>query len=640
MSGFCGELSLAGDRVAPEDLAAMDSAMSYWGPGAASRWQEGPIALGARLLRVTSGDAFGVQPLIEPDLVLVGRVRLDGREEIGRALCLDGADLGALPDSQLLARAWRRWGEACALHLHGDWVCAIWDRKRRSLWLGRDAAGNTGLYYWGDALRLVFSTSLKALLAHPAVPHQPSAYQIARQLAVVMDPAEETATSYAGVRRLPGGHALRCGPSGVEPYEWWRPEALGELDWAREQDYHDAFRELYGAAVADRLRKASGPVALMLSAGLDSGSVAALAAAQLAAQGERLLAYTAVPRFNLDGAPANRLGDERALAQAAADHVGNTEFIPVASEQAGVVASIERMLAVRDQPGHAAANDYWVLDILRAARDRGVRILLTGQGGNATVSWAGAGNLWPTLRGGDWFALISAFRESEVGVWLTLKRQILKPVLGPVRDAFTRLRHPGRTPWAGYSAVNPHFAADIDLYGRMRAAGHDPFLGGVHHARHPLIARFRLGRLASAHLGATWMEIGAAHQLDVRDPTRDRRLIEFCWRVPDRVFWARGVQRGLIRKGMPGCLPDAVLHSRRKGLQAADIGYRVLAERGAVTAALDRIDAHPLARAWLDVPRMRSVLDALDGGVTPESTRCASTILLRGLGVGLFLTRF
>jgi asparagine synthase (glutamine-hydrolysing) len=637
LSGFYGVLSLRGDRVMPEDLDAMDSAMSYWGPDTAGRWQEGPIALGARLLRVTREDAFDVQPLAEHDIVLVGRIRLDDRGELGRALGIDAADLDALPDSQLVARAWRRWGEACTVHLHGDWVCAIWDPQGRSLWLGRDAAGNTGLYYWSDTERLVFSTSLKALLAHPAVPHRPYGYQIARQLAVVMDPAEETATAYAGVRRIPGGHALRCGHSRMEPYEWWHPDALGELDWAHEDDYHAAFRELYGAAIADRLNTASGSVALMLSAGLDSGSVAALAADQLAARGERLLAYTAVPRFQRNGAPANRLGDERALAQAIADHVGNIEFIPVASEQAGIVASIERMLTVRDQPGHAAVNDYWVLDILRAARDRGARILLTGQGGNATTSWEGSGNLWPALRSGNWFALLSAFRESEAGSWMTLKRQILKPALTPVRGALSRLRNPGRTPWAENSAINPQFAAEIDLYGRMRAAGHDPFFVGINQ---PRIARFRLGRLASASLGATWMELGAAHQLDVRDPTRDRRLIEFCWRVPDRVFWARGLQRGLMRRGMAGRLPDAVLRSRQKGLQAADIGYRVLADRGAVTAALDRIDDHPVARAWLDVPRMRSVLDALDRGVTPESTQSTGAILLRGMSVGLFLTRF
>jgi hypothetical protein len=98
--------------------------------------------------------------------------------------------------------------------------------------------------------------------------------------------------------------------------------------------------------------------------------------------------------------------------------------------------------------------------------------------------------------------------------------------------------------------------------------------------------------------------------------------------------------RGLIMKGMRGSLPDAVMHSRVKGLQAADLGHRVLAEREAVADAIERIDAHPLARAWLDVARMRSVLDSLQQGVTPESTTQASAILLRGLGAGLFLTRF
>ena len=136
------------------------------------------------------------------------------------------------------------------------------------------------------------------------------------------------------------------------------------------------------------------------------------------------------------------------------------------------------------------------------------------------------------------------------------------------------------------------------------------------------------------------MESGAAYHMDVRDPTRDRRLIEFCWRLPDRVFWANGLRRGLMTKGMRGLLPDAVLHSRRKGLQAADVGHRILAEREAVADAIERIEAHPLARAWLDVARMRSALDSLQQEVTPDTSSNALTILLRGLGAGLFLTRF
>jgi asparagine synthase (glutamine-hydrolysing) len=136
------------------------------------------------------------------------------------------------------------------------------------------------------------------------------------------------------------------------------------------------------------------------------------------------------------------------------------------------------------------------------------------------------------------------------------------------------------------------------------------------------------------------MHNGAAHQLDVRDPTRDRRVIEFCWRTPDPVFWAQGQGRGLIRRGFTGDLPDAVLGQGPRGLQGADVGYRLNQERPAVAAALTRLAAHPVAREWLDLPTMRAAFQDLGQAVTRDTTRRASVILLRGLGVGLFLLRF
>ncbi|MBW4618359.1 MAG: hypothetical protein KME17_03100 [Cyanosarcina radialis HA8281-LM2] len=636
MSGFYGEFSLASSGTETENLEAMARAIGPWGPDAKGYWQEGPIALGSYLLRITPEDAFDVQPSVEGDLALVGRIRLDERENLGRLLEIDRADLTRLPDSQLLLRAWRRWGQGCVAYLYGDWACAIWDRHRQSLWLGRDAAGNSGLYYWYDSQQLVFSNCLKALLAHPAVPKRPNADRIAGQLTVLMDATQESATVYADIWRLPVGQAMRCDRSEIEPpYTWWQPELLPEFDWKDDRDYYVAFRDLYAAAVSDRLRNAKGSIGLMFSSGLDSGSVAALAAPRLH---DRLQAYISVPHFPPDGAPPRRLGDETNLARSTADRIGNIDFIPVSSEGSSVISSIEALLKIHDRPGHAAANYYWILEILSLARERGVRVMLTGQGGNATVSWSGVGNLCPAIVRGDWRTLFAAFHNSKVGAWVTLKRQILKPMLQPSLNAFQRLKTIGRVAWEDYSAINPQWAAQIDLAGQMRAAGHDPFFGESYNSQHLHLARFRSGRLGA--VGELWMENGAAHQLDVRDPTRDRRLIEFCWRVPDRVFWANGIQRGLIRQGMAGVLPDAVMYGQRKGLQAADVGDRVWAERKAISAALDRLEAHSLAKAWLDLPKMRSVLAALESGVTPTKTRQVGSILLRGLGVGLFLTRF
>ncbi|QVL50033.1 MAG: hypothetical protein KFB96_06060 [Thiocapsa sp.] len=613
----------------------MSRAIAHWGTDHQGCWAEGWVVLGARDRYLCEHGRQPAQLLIAPDLILVGHVRLDDREPLCRTL---GVPVD-LADLQLFARAWRRWGSDCAAHVLGDWVCAVWDRQARRLWIGRDAAGNTGLYYWHDSRRLIFATALKALLAHPEVPRHPNAYAIARQLTLVIDPGEDAATEYRDIRRLPGGHALRCDGRGVQVYPWWQPEQLSELGWTREADYFDAFREVYAAAVRDRLRRDEGPVALMLSAGLDSGSVAALAAPMLADAGGPLLAYVAVPRFVPDGAPAGCLGDEGPVARSLAEHIGNIVYHSVASEDMGIARSLERMLEIHDLPSHAAANQFWIQDILQQCHAAGARVVLTGQGGNGTVSWAGAGNLRQELTTlGVGAAFVDLLRGGRGQFWPLIKTRALKPLLSPLyRQVGLRRRQP-RPTWE-YSAIHANLVAESDLLARMGAAGADPADPGSPSDDAQMV-RFRLGRLGSASLGALWMDAGAAYGLEVLDPTRDRRVIEFCWRVPPAIFWAHGTRRGLIRKGMADVLPASVLTARVRGRQAADIGYRVLADREAIGDALDRVERHALANAWLDVPKMRAVLVALEHGVTPHTSLQAGSILLRGLGVGLFLTRF
>jgi asparagine synthase (glutamine-hydrolysing) len=136
------------------------------------------------------------------------------------------------------------------------------------------------------------------------------------------------------------------------------------------------------------------------------------------------------------------------------------------------------------------------------------------------------------------------------------------------------------------------------------------------------------------------MESGAAHALDVRDPTRDQRLLEFCWRLPDEVFWGAGEQRALVRRGMRHHLPPEVLGSRHKGLQSADFGARLLAVEGGVMDALKQLADHPVAREWLDVERLRATLLRLRNNTTPQTVAAGAGLLARGLAVGQFLTRF
>jgi hypothetical protein len=110
-------------------------------------------------------------------------------------------------------------------------------------------------------------------------------------------------------------------------------------------------------------------------------------------------------------------------------------------------------------------------------------------------------------------------------------------------------------------------------------------------------------------------------------------------RVPDDQLRRQGQGSWLFRRAFRNRLPEPVLQGQRKGLQAADLGHRVLLELPAFHECLDSLDSMPEAREILDLQLMRRCLEDLVAKVDPQTTMRAGTILLRGLGVGLFLRR-
>jgi asparagine synthase (glutamine-hydrolysing) len=179
-------------------------------------------------------------------------------------------------------------------------------------------------------------------------------------------------------------------------------------------------------------------------------------------------------------------------------------------------------------------------------------------------------------------------------------------------------------------------ASALELDERMRAAGHDStFTFSPLEDQRPNFLKPVKG------IGAgLWSEIGATHAISIRDPTSNLALLEFLLRVPDDQFRRDGQGSSLLRRTFRGRLPEPVLEGRRKGLQAADLGHRVVKEQSAIQECLDALDAHPAARELLDIPQMRTCLKNLMAKVDPQTSENAGTILLRGLGAGMFLRRF
>jgi asparagine synthase (glutamine-hydrolysing) len=330
-----------------------------------------------------------------------------------------------------------------------------------------------------------------------------------------------------------------------------------------------------------------------------------------------------------------RNGNEWELAHATACMAGgNVRHLAFDAKEYSVIEGVEYFLDMTDGPGHAASNHYWIKAEHEACEQDGFSVFLGGCMGNATVSWMGNGSAMLALRQGNLVTAMRLLFQGEANPWLTLKRQILKPLLTPGRRYLRRLRASDDF-WQSYSGLNVQMARQLDIHGRMRAAGHDITLT-------PSPLRDNRTLFFEPEPGTSdscWAEATAWHSVTRLDPTANFALLEYLLRVPDDQFYRKGRSSLLIQRAFQGRMPEPVLQQRKKGLQAADLGHRILRELPAFEECLASFEAEPTVREMLDLPRLHKCLTDLAVKVDPETTGRAGNILVRGMGVGLFLRR-
>ena len=582
-------------------------------------------------------------------LLLAFAGRLDHRDALDRMLGLTETSPTVKPgsagsrasDAAVVIAAYRRFGIRCVDLLSGDWSFALWDQSNRRLTLARDATGISSLFWWAGGGLLLFSSSLPVLLSAGPVPVRPDPRWIAGLLTVFIDSAYPGSTALQEVHALPPGHLLIAENGQVDLKRWWHPETLKTFYGVGLPELQERFVTTYQAAVRATLQPDSCNVAATLSGGLDSGSVVALAAPALAQRGQRLTAYVHRPRFEVSSDHPARSPDEWDLAQATARHVGNVDAVACTSDHLSPIAGIGEWLDLAVVPSHGAPNWFWILDITRTAVAAGAEVLLVGQAGNSAVSYQGTGDLWPRAVRMQWSTVLEELRADEAGPFRAFQARLAKPALRPAWHGLKRVfaGRPTAPPWHRYSLIHPALAEEFDLPGAMRADAHDPTFETMSPAKR---AQFRLTVLGGVENGASaWTELGRAHGLDVRDPTRDRRLVEFCWQLPDEMFWAQGRQRGLVRQVLRNALPAVVLASARRGLQSADLRQRLSAARPEFLAEVERVCRHPVVRQWIDVERLsRSAQLIVDPtAVTSANDSYWPQHVLRTLAAAEFVAR-
>ena len=618
----------------------MLQAQEMFGPHHGAQWDGGQIALGRRLYRSLPEDIHDRGPLIGRggDCVLVADLRLDNRDDLTSQLQVSPERARTLADADILMAAWERWGLDLFDRLVGDYAFALWEQAAQRLVLARDPLGLRPLHYHRGAGAFAFASMPKGLHALPEIPRAPDEDRVAEFLALL--PESGAQSFFKGVERVEAGCVAIVTRAGVTQRRHWQP-ARKTLKLASADDYAEAMRHHLDQAVRSQLRGAGGEVAARLSSGFDSSAVATSAARILAPEGGKVVAFTAVPREGYAGPdPRGRHGDEGPIAAKTAALYPNMEHVLVRPGGRTPLDTLDRDFHLYDRPVLNLCNNLWVGAINDAARERKLSVMLTGQLGNMSISYDG-GTLLPALVGRG--RLIRWFRESAAAVrgsdmrWRGALAASFGPYLpAPAWGWLNRTFNGREVGIASYSAIRPDLLARLDLPARAKARGLDldyrPRRDGFE-SRLWVLRRVDLGNYVKGALGG-W-------GIDQRDPTADRRLIEFCLSVPEEQYFANGQSKALARKAFAGRVAPEVIAMRGKGYQAVDWHEGLTAARGAVAEEIARLEDCTPAAAAIDLPRLaRLVEDWPDGGWETEAVMSAYRLaLLRAVSVGHFLRK-
>jgi asparagine synthase (glutamine-hydrolysing) len=636
MSALAGLWNLDGKPGAGRECRRMLDAQRIYGPDASDLSDEGHVALGRNLYRIATHQRFDRQPLTGAGgrLLMVADARLDDREGLARALRLE-AGLAELADSALVLAAWERWEERAFDHLHGDYAFALWDAGRQRLILARDAMGARPLHYHRGTDFVAFASMPKGLHALDAVPYAPDEQRAIEFLALL--PERGPRSFFAGISRVEQGHFVSFTRDGMEVRRHWRPDPA-PIRLRSADEYAEAMRHHLDRAVASRLRDVDGGVGAHLSAGLDSSAVAATAA-RLLAPGDRLTAFTHVPRAGYDGpAPPGAFGDESGHAAAVAALYPNIDHVLVHSDARTVLDDLDRNFHLFERPlPNAQVWQFWNQINGEAAR-RGVRVMLNGAAGNITSSYAGTHllselaaqhrylKLWREGR-----ALVRAGRARWIGV---LGSAFGEHIPRGLWDRLYRWRRGVRPGIDSYTTIRPDRRGEAEALGA--AQGFDT---GYRQGGHAFAAR--LAGLHRIDIGNGQKGALAGYGIDLRDATMDRRLIEFCLAVPTGQYLAAGVPRALARNAFADRLPRTLLDERRRGMQVVDWHEGLTRDRERIREEIERLAQVPSAAETLDLERMRALVDAWPSGgwhvKQVEVDYCFA--LLRGVVSGQFLRK-
>lgn len=523
---------------------------------------------------VTEENKTEIIPYEEDRFIINGDIILDNREELFSIFEISSEKENNITDSYLVLKSYKKWGYDCPKYLLGDFSFVIYDKKKKEIFCARDHMGCRPFYYVKNEKLFAFSSITGSLV--PLTDNKLNERWITDFLSILgaLNNSEPIETIYENIFQLQPAHIMIISQNEVIQKKYWDPlKTVKPLKLNSHKEYVERFMEIFNEAVKCRLRTAY-DVGILVSGGLDSGSVAAIASSELKEEHKVLKGFSFVPiKGFAEKIKTYRMVDESDYVKKLQNKCGNMEVEFCRNDGINSMTYMDEAIEAYEQPIKTIQNSYWIDEITKKCAQNNIKVLLGGQFGNSTISY---GNFTVHMN-----ELLNSFKVSELMDEINctsnmyhiprkfLCKLILKNKIPNSIKIFAHRKQNSIDNRFKYNPINPELLNKWDVPKRFCKKGYNMNVETFFDLKKEREEILNANGLS--HISIMVSKYPMKYGVIRRDPTKDKRIVEFCLSLPSSEFVHKGEERYLIRSAMKGILPEEIRTNwKHRGQQSAD----------------------------------------------------------------------
>ena len=523
-------------------LGSILQAIAHRGPDARGTWFKNELALGQNRLSIIDLSKDGNQPMFRGDIAIVYNGEVYNYREIRKELEAGGAQFHTQSDTEVILAAYEAWGTSCVDRFTGMWAFAIWDEKQKQLFCSRDRFGIKPFFYIEEGGRFYFGSEYKALFPSPLFRKELNHRQVYRGLQLGWN-AYHDETYFSCIKALPAAHNLLIRNNGEVFIERYWDIETGKQETFSPADAAIRFRELFEESISLHMRS-DVEVGGCLSGGLDSSAIASVVGRDYAKAGFKTFTVYYEGQNEVDERPWVKEVLKKY------DHLEPYYFTPTDDD---IRESFAHAIYHADVPlaGSSPISQYFVMKL---AASKGIKVLLDGQGSDEMLG--GYMHSFYRLIGGAFRKgkLAKMLKESATHAGMqnfsAAKRidVLLKSMLAGVKteQQLYELEYRKYLPFLATEQGIPFDLPDKEGTRLNQFLYHLTFTTSL-----PTLLQFEDRN-------------SMAFSIESRVPFLTHHIAEFAFSLADQHKISGGVTKQILREGMKGIMPDAIIHRKDK----------------------------------------------------------------------------